>query len=190
LSHIPGQAAAMLESFGFTINWPKSQLRLTKKIIFLGLELDSTAMTIAIPKDKACQIKDDIRRLIDGRRNTIRSVCSVVGKLVATGPANRFARLYTNRCLTEITEALAACNDNYRSIMHLSPAAIRDLKDQSALLVGCKAPIFEPDPDLEIKTDASEDGWGVFAPFRNDTYRKFGGRWGPAQADTHINTLP
>jgi len=55
--------------------------------------------------------------------------------------------------------------------------------------VGCKAPIFEPDPDLEIRTDASEDGWGVFAPFRNDTYRKFGGRWGPVQDDTHINTL-
>jgi len=171
LSHIPRQAAARLESFGFTINWHKSQIKLTKKIIFLGLELDSIAMTIAIPNKKAKQIKHDISRLTDGRPNTIRAVCSTVGKLVATGPANRFARLYTNRCFTEITEALAASKDNYSSLMYLSAEAIKDLRDQSALLVGCKAPIFEPDPDLEIKTDASEDGWGVFAPFRNDSYR-------------------
>ena len=112
-----------------------------------------------------------------------------MGKLVATGPANRFARLYTTRCLTEIAEALAACNNNYSSLMHLSPEATKDLQEQSTLLVGCKAPIFDCDPDMEIKTDASEDGWGVFAPFRSDSYRKFGGRWAPEQDDTHINTL-
>jgi len=130
LQHIPRKAAAKLESFGFSINWPKSQLKLTKKIIFLGLELDSTAMTIAIPTPKAKQIRHDINRLTDGRPNTIRAVCSVVGKLVATGPANRFARLYTNRCLTEITEALAASNNIYSSLMHLSPEAITDLKER------------------------------------------------------------
>jgi len=39
-------------------------------------------------------------------------------RLVATGPANRFARLDTNRGLTEITEALAASNNRMISPYH------------------------------------------------------------------------
>jgi ribonuclease HI len=40
-----------------------------------------------------------------------------------------------------------------------------------------------------IKTDASKAGWGVYAPYRNDSLYRFGGRWAPQYADTHINTL-
>jgi hypothetical protein len=113
LSHIPIEAANRIESFGFTINWPKSQLELRHKIIFLGLELDSQAMTIAVPNVKANEIKQAIKDLLRSTFNTIRSVCSVVGRILATGPANRFARLYTTRSMTEITAALAASRGDY-----------------------------------------------------------------------------
>ena len=40
-----------------------------------------------------------------------------------------------------------------------------------------------------MKTDASHLGWGAFAPFREDRFRAFGGRWGPEDLGKHINTL-
>jgi ribonuclease HI len=73
--------------------------------------------------------------------------------------------------------------------MKLSPAARDDLKEQSELLKGCKAPLFDSEPDIVIKTDASQKGWGVYAPYRNDSLYRFGGRWAPEYDDTHINTL-
>lgn len=73
--------------------------------------------------------------------------------------------------------------------MRLSEQAIKDLKDQSERLIGCKSPIYESDPDIVVKTDASHLGWGAFAPFREDRFRSFGGRWGPEDLGKHINTL-
>jgi hypothetical protein len=146
-------------------------------------------MTIAVPNGKAHEIKQAIKDLLRSTLNTIRSVCSVVGRILATGPANRFARLYTTRSMAEITAALAASRGDYSHFMDLSPAAREDLMEQSAHLKGCKAPIFESEPDLVIKTDASKAGWGVYAPYRNDSLYRFGGRWAPQYDDTHINTL-
>jgi hypothetical protein len=109
--------------------------------------------------------------LLDGRTYTIRDVCSVVGKIVATGPANRYARLYTTRSLVEITEALKVSKDDYSRDMQLSEAAAQELLEQSGRLLGSECPIYESDPDLEIRTDASHLGWGAFAPFRDDRFR-------------------
>ena len=189
LAHIPREAAKRFEQFGFTINWEKSQLQLTQKIIFLGLELDSVEMTIAIPLEKAKSIRKGILELLSKQEYTIRDVCKIAGKIVATGPANRFARLYTTRCLVEIQESLQQAGGYYDSIMKLSKEAVKDLKDQSERLIGCKCPIYDPDPDIVVKTDASHLGWGAFAPFREDRFRSFGGRWGPEDLGKHINTL-
>ena len=189
LAHIPKEAAKRLEQFGFTINWKKSQLGLSQKIVFLGLEIDSENMIIAIPKEKATSIKSAIVDLLKMEEYPIREVCRVAGKIVATGPANRFARLYSMRCLVEVQEALDLANGDYDSIMRLSTEAMEDLREQSRRLVGCKRPIYDPDPDMIVKTDASHLGWGAFAPFRDDRFRSFGGRWGPEDLGKHINTL-
>ena len=189
MAHIPREAAKRLEQFGFTINWEKSQLNLSQKIVFLGLELDSVKMTIAIPFEKAKKIKEGILELIRKEEYPIREVCRIAGKIVATGPANRFARLYTTRCLVEIQEALDKSGGNYDSLMSLSERAVEDLREQSGRLIGCKSPIYDSDPDLVVKTDASHLGWGAFAPFRMDQFRSFGARWGPEDLGKHINTL-
>ena len=70
MAHIPKEAAKRLEQFGFTINWKKSQLGLSQKIIFLGLEIDSVKMTVAIPLENAENIKEAIGDLIK-RRNIL-----------------------------------------------------------------------------------------------------------------------
>ena len=189
LAHIPREAAKRFEQFGFTISWEKSQLELTQKIIFLGLEIDSVEMSVAIPLAKAKNIRKGILELLRKEEYTIRDVCKIAGKIVATGPANRFARLYTTRCLVEIQEALQQSGGLYDSLMKLSSEAVKDLKDQSERLIGCKCPIYESDPDIVVKTDASHLGWGAFAPFRDDRFRSFGGRWGPEDLGKHINTL-
>ena len=42
----------LLQVLGFRINWENSALVPTQVIQYLGLKLDSTQMTIALPKDK------------------------------------------------------------------------------------------------------------------------------------------
>ena len=66
---------------------------------------------------------------------------------------------------------------------------MEDMREQSSRLIGCKRPIYDPEPDLVVKTDASHLGWGAFAPFRNDQFRSFGCRWGPQDLRKHISML-
>ena len=105
------------------------------KDIFLGLEIDSLEMSIAIPLAKAKSIREGILELLRKEEYTIRDVCKITGKIVATGPANRFARLYTTRCLVEIQEALQQSGGLYDSVMKLSREAVKDLRQGSRFML-------------------------------------------------------
>ena len=189
LKDIPHRLIEIFQAFGYTINFKKSSLELTKIIEFLGFMINSVDMTVSLSDRKTGSVKKAIRDLLHKERVTIRDVCRVIGKIIATMPANRFARRFTTRAIILKDQALRESGDDYDSVIHLSEEVIEDLKEQERLIEGTFCPIFESRPQLTLKTDASHQGWGVFAPFRTDHLRQFGGRWGPEYADMHINTL-
>ena len=189
LRAIPHRLIQIFQDFGYTINFEKSSLDLTKTIEFLGFIINSIDMTVSLSEKKTKSVRTAIREILHKGRLTIREVCRVIGKIIATMPANRFARRFTTRAILLKDQALRESGEDYDSIMQLSEEVIEDFREQERLLEGTFCPIFESKPQLTLKTDASNEGWGVFAPFREDNFRQFGGRWGPEFAEMHINTL-
>ena len=168
LRDIPHRLIEIFQAFGYTINFKKSSLDLTKIIEFLGFMINSVEMTVSLSDKKTESVKRAIREVLHKERVTIRDVCRVIGKIIATMPANRFARRFTTRAIILKDQALRESGDDYDSVMHLSEEVIEDLKEQERLIEGTFCPIFESRPQLTLKTDASHHGW-VFLPLSERT---------------------
>lgn len=150
----------LFQAFGYTVNFKKSSLELTKVIEFLGFMINSVDMTVSLSESKTESVRKTIRDILSKERVTIRDVSRVIGKIIATMPANRFARRFTTRAIILKGSALRESGDDYDGIMHLSEEVIEDLKEQERLIEGTFCPIFESKPQLILKTDASHGGWG------------------------------
>ena len=189
LQEIPLKLIDIFQEFGYTINWKKSILNLTHEIEFLGFILNSIKMTISLSDRKERSVRQAIGDLLKQVEPSIREVSKVIGKILATMPANRFARRFTTRAMLLRDQALRDNNEDYDSPMFITEQVRQDLEDQKVALTGISCPIFESTPDVELFSDASKQGWGVFAPFRGDHLHRFGGRWSEEDAEKHINTL-
>ena len=84
----------LMEKFGFVINFKKSVLILTKRIVFFGNIIDSEQMKVFLPEDKKEKIKLECKSLHAKYYATIRRVAEVIGLLVAAYSAVQFGQLY------------------------------------------------------------------------------------------------
>jgi len=146
---------------------PNNVLYAPGQIEFLGFILDSVTMTISI--------KNNIRKLLRMNNISIREVCKTIGKIIATMPVNRWAKRGTNRTIKLRDEALSKAAGNYEEEITLTEEVREDFRQQLKLLDRAVCTIFESVPDLVLFSHASTKGWGVYAPFRRDELRKFGG---------------
>ena len=165
-----------LRHFGFTINDEKSELTPTTDIVFLGVRINTTDMTLAVPPARVRDLRRSARRLLDAavqpRPVTGRMVASFLGKLAAAARAmprardsfwnldawrKRTVRLsgwdrgaFLGKAETrELREFLTFAEDwNGRSVLSLSP--------DFAVRFACRKP-----PEMNIQTDASPWAWGA-----------------------------
>ena len=84
---------SLLESLGFLIDYQKSTLVPTQKILFLEMLIDSSTMEFVLPKDKKENILRDCRYLLRTKQPSIRQISRVFGLLEFTRPAIWPARL-------------------------------------------------------------------------------------------------
>ena len=77
----------LLQSFGFVINFKKSQLTLMKEVELLGLVINSVNMTLALPQEKVLDIQKKCTQLIASPKTTIMELTKLLGKLLFTAPA-------------------------------------------------------------------------------------------------------
>ena len=71
----------LLESLGFVINVKKSVFKPSHRIEYLGVILDSGTMKVTLTEAKMNEIVDLCSLMRNRNRASIRSVCSLVGKL-------------------------------------------------------------------------------------------------------------
>jgi hypothetical protein len=78
-----------LEAAGFKVAMNKSNAVGTAacRIEYLGLIIDSKAMTISVPPAKMAEVRSVMENLLNKSRVTVRELSSVVGKAVALEPA-------------------------------------------------------------------------------------------------------
>lgn len=174
---------------GFAIHPVKSEFEPSQEMTFLGFVLNSREMTVSLPVEKENKLRTLVAKLLSIKNPTIRFVAKVVGTLVASFPAVKYAQLHYRHIEKVKSEALALNKGNFEAKCVLTLDAITDLTWWKS--ASFKNWIHPPLITLELKTDActgdssinSSGGWGATCKGE-----KCGGAWNLEEQTFHINT--
>ena len=169
---------------GFVINVEKSCFIPAQKITFLGFVLDSVSMTIALTEDKKAKVKANCKALLPQTNTTITELAQLVGTLVSCLPGVQFGKLHYRTLEIEKNMALRKHKGNYEAQLTLSSSAKDELTWWIENVDKAFNPISHGNPTIELRTDASKKGWGVY--FDGDTTQ---GLWSVSESQLHINEL-
>nr|CAH7764024.1 unnamed protein product [Callosobruchus chinensis] len=177
------QTIEVLEKLGFIINYPKSSLIPKQNATYLGFLYNSSKMSISLPVNKQIRIKKLINKFQKKKTCIIRDFAKLVGTLVSCCSAIPYSWLYIKSFEREKYIALRANKDCYNAKMSLNAALVDDFIWWSSHVSFSKSlspPVFV----LEIFSDASTTGWGIFC-----NGQKTHGYWTDRERSLHINCL-
>ena len=161
-----------LEKLGFLIHPEKSVLEPRKEILFLGFLLNTENMTLRLPEAKTQEIIDLCSGMLHVPITTIRQTAKIIGKLVAAFPAVQYGPLFYRALERDKIVALKVHRGHFDRKMSLSNEAKQELQWWIAHIADSFSAIRHPSPTIEIRTDASGQGWGA-----TDLNTSTGGRW-------------
>jgi len=169
---------------GFVVNVEKSCFMPAQQITFVGFVLDSMSMTITLTDDKKAKVKANCKALLPKTNTTITELTHLVGTLVSCLPGVQFGKLHYRNLEIEKNLALRKHKGNYEAQLTLSTSA----KDELTWWIENVDKVFNPisrgNPVIELRTDASKKGWGVYLD--GDTTQ---GLWSVSESQLHINEL-
>ena len=175
----------LLEDTGFIIHGEKSVLIPTKKLKFLGFNLDTVKMQVALTVEKISKFGTFVENLGPrGRKLKIRQVAALLGLMVAYTPAVLYGGAHLKALEVAKNEALKLARGNFEHSMIIPPEAWVDINWWVRVIGNAPNPIRLDAPDITVTTDASLEGWGA--------HRKgvaIGGRWKLNEVNAHINAL-
>ena len=161
----------------------KSNFTPTQKIKFLGFVIDSVAMTITLNNNKKQKLKTLFANLLSGV-TTVRTISQVLGKITSSFPAIKFRQLHYRNLEDFKTRALKYHKNNINAKVWLSQEAKDDLKWWKNNINEAYNDIIVPNLSVEIKTDASLNGWGAVMGSSST-----GGLYSEEETQDHINVL-
>ena len=115
---------------------------------------------------------------------TIRTTSQVLGKIASSFPTTKFGRLHYRNLEVFKTRALKCHKNNFKARVCLSEEAKDDLRWWKNNIDQIYNYIIVPNSSVEIKTDASLNGWGAVMG-SNST----GGLFSDEETQNHINVL-
>ena len=174
----------LLQNLGFLINIKKSVFIPNQVIEFLGMLIDSRAMSLSLPTEKVEKIKIRCRDILGRHSVSLREISSLIGSMsssaVAVLPAPLQYRSVQRQQIFELKK-----QRSFNSMIQLNAEARAEISwwlNNLDLYNGrC---LISPPPQLVIQTDASKKGWGAVC--RN---QKAGGLWSKEEQQEHINVL-
>ena len=155
----------LFHNLGFIIHPTKSSLKLRQRITFLGFIIDSVQMRITLTGEKRNKIEALCKKLVSQNEHTIRFVCKVIGNLIASFPAVKFGPLHYRNLDMCKNLFLKINKGEFSAKMILNKESIEEINWWINNIATAYNDIFQTLPNLELKTDASEIGWG--AVFKN-----------------------
>ena len=175
----------LLQRLGFIINWDKSVLSPSQQVVYLGFQIDSTKMTLALPQQKITAIQDECLSLLRSDVVSVRQLARLIGKLTASVLAILPAPLHFRQLQMAQSKALLSGHQSYETILPLTPECKGELCWWLQSLEACNGRnIITPTADLVITTDSSSLGWG--AECQGLTTQ---GRWSQTKSQQHVNVL-
>ena len=179
-------AADLFQDTGNTISWDKSVVDGRQEIEHLGFVINSITMLVTMSTEKVEKILGLVRTVVNMEKISIRVLAKLIGKIVATLPGNKYAKLMSANMEILKNDALFRNNFDYDGSVVLNKFVKSDLMWIIEELPQANAPVRYSEPDYVISTDASDQGFGMYDPQIDVSSR---GRWGFDEYFLHINTL-
>lgn len=175
---------SLLESLGFILNKNKSNLIPSTRCKYLGFIYDSKKMTLELPDEKKENLKKLIEKFEKKQTCIIREFSGFIGTLGSCCPTLKYGWSHMKAFEREKFLALKKNSDNYESRMTLSNDLQIDFDWWKSHVEKTSCPIKQFKPVIEIFSDASSSGWGVYCN-ANRTH----GNWSNEEKLLHINYL-
>ena len=155
---------SILGNLGFQVNWEKSCLIPSQRIVYLGVNLNLDDLTLSLPMDKVQQLLVYAHKVQEAEFLSRRDLERLVGFLNFAADFLPLGRLY----LKPIIHWL---NQNTSAFIRDQPTLVDQALREALLpwldIVALTSPIpmHLPEATIEIMTDASRYGWsGVLLP--------------------------
>ena len=178
------QATSIFESMGWLINFEKSQITPSQRLVWLGVEWDSTSLMMRLPEGKCSELKDKAISCLESEASSRRQIESLLGSMAFLAQFHEEAA-FRKKCFSPIlSEWPRNCSRDER--IGLSESSKEPLNwwcGQANLEEWW--PIRKPEASEWIWADASTHGWGGHNVEGN--WRV--GRWSEEEALLHINVL-
>lgn len=189
--HTATAVQQLFRSLGLQWNEQKSSFAPTRKITFLGMQIDTTTSTptFSATKDTYDDIRQFANNLLDcaarqRQRVPVRTLASLAGKVMsvslAFAPARLLTREFYNIIASATTNSHRPVTQRWSSWTTLTPRAIEDLRTLACLLPAqLVRPAFLPSflKAVRLFTDASSSGWGATVSLANGSHLTVSGPW-------------
>ncbi len=164
--------AELLSNLGFIVHPTKSVVTPCKEIQYLGFIINSHDLKISLPQSRKDEIKNLCKRILGRKKDTIRKVSELIGKIVAAFPGAQYGMLHYRELEKEKTAALVQNRGNFDAIMRIREDARQDAQWWLNNVQDEYKPIIREHPSICLSSDASLAGWGC-----TDNTTHIGGRW-------------
>ena len=174
----------LLESLGFILNMKKCNLNPSNSCEYLGFDFDSVKYCISLTDKKRKKLLNLVDHYRKKTKCKIREWAQFVGNLIAAAPAVKYSFVYIKSLERCKYVGLLKHNGNYDENLCLSDEVYEDLNWWIRQLPTAVNPIRSQNYTIEIFSDASTTGWGIYC---NDI--KSRGWWSDEEKTHHINFL-
>jgi hypothetical protein len=157
------EIVTFLQDLGWTINREKSKLIPRQRFTFLGMEWNSTAMTIRLEREKKDRLVAMTRKWIlrsrKGKTVSMRKLAQFIGRLSQSRMQHKRASIYLSKC--NLLKAQAVQRSGWNGMVRLTPHLLSEIKWWNYQLRRNEPTDIRPrPPTATLFTDASPQGWG------------------------------
>ena len=173
----------LLRKLGFLINWSKV-VDPTKKLTFLGVEIDSIAMELRLSEDKLSVLQSELAAFCERKHASKKQLQSLAGKLNWASAVVRGGRVFLRR----IIDGIAALKQDWHKAL-INGEIKQDIiwwRDFISTFNG-KAMILDHIPITTVYTDACKTGAGGL--FDQDWFYVNWQEDYPFASNLHINEM-
>lgn len=173
-----------LTKLGFIINFKKSSLVPRQSCIYLGFKYDTKEFTVSLPEEKISRLIRLTQTFKEKTVFKIRDFSSFIGSITSCCPVIPYGWVYTKFFEREKFKALAKRRGNFNSKMRISSTKLSEDYYWWLLHFRSKMSLKPHSYALEIFSDASRTGWGIFC-----NGQRTHGFWSDEDKKFHINHL-
>jgi hypothetical protein len=155
----------LFQQAGFLLHRDKSVTTPTQQIKYLGFIIDSVAMCLSLPAEKAKKLRDAakkaLRELNKQRVLTIRIAAKTVGFVVAALPATVYGKAHYRSLEFAKLDQLQAAHENFDAPFRWPESCREDLLWWTSPTTEFRASFKAQPHTTTLTTDASLEGWGA-----------------------------